>query len=780
MKSSNITFVIPILRQVDNRVLSYNINKMREVSDNIIVVSNFEIKNKNPSIIYVLKKSPNKFLLINKALENVYSKYTWITDNNIINDYHKGYEFIQKKRWCIPYSDIKEVSNKDISSFLEGQIKSDNKCPIKFGRYSYIIDTNFYKDFILSHKKQMMTRGFDAFKLDIKSLDNTTSYILEDPVKSQIKSDIKSQIKSDVITNIKPSSPVKSKRILCNIAPKYKPDNIDNGEIDLTVFANNAIVHVTNIPPNLPRGKLKSRVDLAMSSIESNKNKTVLLLDCGTTIHHREGWEFQLLKRDSKTELGNNKDLPYLKDLLDEAYKRCDDDGYILYTNSDCGISKHLYKDLLRFDDDIIEYNRKDVWYNPTTLYELYKNKYKPFYIGIDGLAIKSSHYKSIRNEIPDVIIGDPHWDTVVSGTLKTLGNVRQESYELYHPRHKQVWAIDKLNPAGKHNKECLDTAIKYGYMEINHIEEIIDTAIVIVNYGNDPLRLNATETAFRETLKQELNFKIYFVECVYDGKSNYSNFIIKNKRVKHILIKGNDSNRDLWQKESLMNIGANAVKEKYILFVDNDIYSHDDRWWRKMRDKLEENEINIVHGYRISKDTKDPRLNFQSLGSEKILNYKTDLDINPGLCWGITKKFFDSMSGLNPFFIDGGGDSGFVCEYLNTDSVMYDSYVFKFKWFHKIYRNMSLKGKMTCVDVDIIHVNHGEYTFRNYNTIRYAIDLLEKDIQDFLDIDKNGLLSWKDPICPERKIMKRRPEMFDDKIAEQIVKNEYKYNKEL
>jgi glycosyltransferase involved in cell wall biosynthesis len=223
------------------------------------------------------------------------------------------------------------------------------------------------------------------------------------------------------------------------------------------------------------------------------------------------------------------------------------------------------------------------------------------------------------------------------------------------------------------------------------------------------------------------------------------------------------------------MNIGAKIVKEDNIIFVDNDIWSKDPKWLKKIRDKLIQHERKVVHGFFVSQDTEDPRLNYQSLGSVNMFDAETDLDVNPGLCWGITKRFFDSMAGINPFFVDGGGDSGFVCEYLNTPEKTYDSYLFRFDWYQKIYRNMGVKGMLDCVDSDIIHQNHGKFASRNYNTIRYAIDELKDDIQKFCRKDKQGLLEWVDPECAERRIMKRRPEMFDNEIMKEIVKSEYK-----
>jgi hypothetical protein len=334
----------------------------------------------------------------------------------------------------------------------------------------------------------------------------------------------------------------------------------------------------------------------------------------------------------------------------------------------------------------------------------------------------------------------------------------------LYHKHHEQKWDDSDLSRAGRHNKELFEEALESGLSdtEIITLDRQCDTAGIIVTYGNDKKRIRATKNAFRQLYKQSLPIHLFFIELIFDDDdSNYSDFLRRFQNVTHHIVVGTDSNRDLWQKEALMNIGASfAVDYKYLIFLDGDIYSKRTEWLERIRYLLSKSEYNAVQGFRLSRDTEDERLSFMSMASIHCLDYDSDLPINPGLCWGITQKFYKSMCGFNPFFIDGGGDSGFVSEFLNNDNVEYDTFLSSFNWFDSIYRQNLPKAELQCVDVDIVHVNHGPFKKRNYNTIRYCIDKLGKPINDFVRLDANNLLAWIDPNCSERKLLKLRSEM--------------------
>jgi hypothetical protein len=163
------------------------------------------------------------------------------------------------------------------------------------------------------------------------------------------------------------------------------------------------------------------------------------------------------------------------------------------------------------------------------------------------------------------------------------------------------------------------------------------------------------------------------------------------------------------------------------------------------------------------------------SLGSVHILGFDSDLPINPGICWGMSKKFYLKMKSINPFFIDGGGDSGLVSEILNTKNRKYDTYLYNFKWFHSIYRKFQPKAILSCVDVDIVHVNHGEFRKRNYNTIRYALDKIDHNITEYVVLDNNRLLRWVDPNCLERKFTVLRPQMDTNETVDKMYSEIFK-----
>lgn len=540
-------------------------------------------------------------------------------------------------------------------------------------------------------------------------------------------------------------------------------------------------IHVIHImSPYYGYGDLWNRQNLFLQSVKAANTENVSLLSAGCDVWTPNGWVHKSLDRNA-TSIGASKDKPFIKDLLDVALESSALGDWLLYINSDCIISEDLYSDLINTTGCVVEYMRRDICPNISVYRDVFNAHNCLFDIGIDGIAIRSEYYKEIRDLLPDMLIGEPHWDTVFHGFFRKNIPTILVTDKLYHLKHEQTWGGDEKSEGEVYNERIFNDAVDYGLIDktiITPETNATDTAVVVVFFGNDTLRCESTLRAFKEQRKQDLYCDFYFVELLIgDEESNYPSEILNY--VNHVVVRGNKDCKDLWQKECLMNHGwyhANKCGDyKYFIFVDSDIYSPRYDWFRSIRRKLYDDHMNVVQGFRVVEDTEDLRLNFSSLASCHVLNDQTDLSINPGMCWGVSKDVLERGNGFNPYFIDGGGDSGFVAEYLNTDEYCYDDSQSDFDWFHEIVRRQKVRTKIDCVPHDIVHVNHGMFTNKNYTTIRYAMHLFNKRILQLIKLNESGLLEWIDGSCIERKIMNKRSEMFTKEDVEKIF-NYYNY----
>jgi hypothetical protein len=487
----------------------------------------------------------------------------------------------------------------------------------------------------------------------------------------------------------------------------------------------------------------------------------------------RPGWEVVELARDARS-VGDARPKPFLKDMLDEALARAEAHDWLLYSNSDLGFAADTYVRLGSLRASAVEFMRRDVEGEPRTLDELFANPWALYGIGLDGFALRASLYARTRDALPDFVIGEPHWDTAWSEILRRFVPVRRDTVSLFHPRHAQVWDIAKPTPAGRHNEKLFVAALLEGNVPNHRIGEEpdrTDTAVVVASFGADPLRAAANVEGLRRQLGQDLYADVYLVELLLeDEESPFPSDVLAE--VRHLVLRGDDACRDLFQKEALQNIGWRAALAEggyeHFLFVDADVYATELDWFSRVRERLRDDPGRAVQGFRIVADPVDERFYRSSVGATFVLDHQTDLHPNPGIAWGLHRSLLESGDGFNPLCIECGGDSAFVTEYLNTAAVTYDPWLLDIRWFREIERDLPVRAALDCVPVDLVHVNHGPSRDRNYQEVRYAIDGFPP-LDQLVELGADGLLRWRDPACPERRLLRRRPEMRSQAEVERL-----------
>ncbi len=239
---------------------------------------------------------------------------------------------------------------------------------------------------------------------------------------------------------------------------------------------------------------LRHRTRMCLESIKAAKwsiggsvnSENIILLGCVSDPTIKvDGWEIALLDRDAR-DIGEPRDLAFLKDMINTACERIGRDDYILYTNMDVICTPRIYERLLRHPGGTIEYHRRDI--QPV---EKYQDAFLEQYIiretGVDGFAITPKRWDDINEYLPDVIIGEPHWDTIFSGILKTHFSREKNTKDLYHTEHGQGWDTSNLTVAGKHNDRHFYASMQYGLLQGDAIDLVRPQAVVIIGPVRGP-----------------------------------------------------------------------------------------------------------------------------------------------------------------------------------------------------------------------------------------------------------------------------------------------------
>ena len=204
-------------------------------------------------------------------------------------------------------------------------------------------------------------------------------------------------------------------------------------------------------------------------------------------LESRDKWKIAMLgkyNRDSRI-LGETRDLPFLRDVLQYGLESCGHDDYLVFTNDDTiliqGIQNEIKRVLSR--GVALTANRIDIerWSGvpPTTVQTNHQ--------GRDLLAFKSSWLRKHLNEFPDYALGLCDWDIGIAAHIRYLAGKKwnhdiswqiEDDCELrpgwvLHERHEPTYpnARTVLTPGLLYNRRLLrnwiethDPAMKRGF----------------------------------------------------------------------------------------------------------------------------------------------------------------------------------------------------------------------------------------------------------------------------------------------------------------------------
>ncbi len=385
--------------------------------------------------------------------------------------------------------------------------------------------------------------------------------------------------------------------------------------------------------------------------------------------------------------------------------------------------------------------------------------------------------YKAERNYISFIIKRNQIDKSIIDLSNAEIFNEKTVRLFLYY------YGIDNRS------KDQIGSFIQHEKTEIAPDLEIKDTSIIIAVYGFDRKkiggideegkeRLKAVKESLDSVLKQIPRMQIVFVELINDSGITFFPYLSEEHGVHHIKIYGNESNEFLFQKECLYNIGVKSCDSEYLIFLDSDISSYDLNWLYKIRLKIIENKNKLIQGFNRLRDTKDWTLDCISLAAEKqgIKKIGQDRGAVPGGCWGMTRNYYNQINGLNPWGVFGSGDVIFLYELVKN--INYHNVVYK--WFWKVLRQEKAKQDIDFVDVDCIHHFHGPGKNRSYHYSRMVIDEVGGEIENYIGIDKFGLLYWKNQNSTLRKCIERKIELNDKNSMEKVIEESRKQERNL
>jgi hypothetical protein len=540
----------------------------------------------------------------------------------------------------------------------------------------------------------------------------------------------------------------------------------------------NKIVHVINISDFDKDSRLWKEQISTIQSIVDNGHPDVINIAVGTKdIPHSiipTNWKIEILEETARDFIPNeSRDLPRLIDVLDIASKYADNDDWLLFTNTDCSISNRLYFDTINKDRDYVEFIRQDIQDDESEILKW----------GIDGVAYVNSKYKEIRHYLGNCVIGAPLWDNIVwiLGRYHTL-TMALDVENLLHIKHELTWDIYNLDKAGLHNlidyKNILRDLNMLTDKELDGDDNLRDITykiltqykispvgfkrdelpplyVIMGTHGSDDTRTKNLKTVIKNLKIQRQPYTLILVESTVDDISLYRD-VLTDANI-HITTPYNELQHNLFLKESLWNLGTRYVPDDgVIIYLDGDIWSKDRDWFTKMQIRVKYgSQPTVVHGFRTTKDTGNNSMDFIGLVYKNQFGNPSDKTVSPGICYCLTKNYFDEINGFNVFNLLGMGDTMFFEEIAMKTGEFYEPCMEKWftygkkEIFKQIRRDVK-KCYLDSVNVDTIHETHGPIDNRKYEkrfNFNYSFD---RDVHDFITLNDDGIIQWKTTDCIE------------------------------
>jgi hypothetical protein len=277
---------------------------------------------------------------------------------------------------------------------------------------------------------------------------------------------------------------------------------------------------------------------------------------------------------------------------------------------------------------------------------------------------------------------------------------------------------------------------------------------VILVHFN--PRRLKVRTRLFKETAERlaKDGAIVWRVECAFDDRP----YEVTNWwHPHHIRVR---TNEELWNKEALINIGANTIfkkhpNAKYLAWIDADIQFVRTNWVNETVEQLKHHKVVQLFSNAIDLN---PKYDFmgrahgfaklwiegQKPGDFEKNKNKYPSHMHPGYGWAYRSSVWQEIGGMLTVGILGSGDSHMAASLvgLPLQSVwegLHPNYAKAIQeWADKA--DSVVQKDIGYVDGLILHHFHGYKEHRGYKT---RVDILRKYLYDpeaDLHFDKNGL----------------------------------------
>ena len=197
--------------------------------------------------------------------------------------------------------------------------------------------------------------------------------------------------------------------------------------------------------------KANHRQKMAMEVLLVNKPDNVEVVNfCyhGEQLKEYKDLNTIYLKRNSREEMGNDRPLPYIKEIMNHLSKLSNDNDIFGYINSDILLTKEFFNHFE--DEDAFVFSRIEIT-DIDSVRQFNDDKYKALWggdthAGADGFFFRKKWWEENEGKFSwDFIVGESEWDTAYRHLIAHLTNSYVYERALLHVYHDAKWSINSI-----------------------------------------------------------------------------------------------------------------------------------------------------------------------------------------------------------------------------------------------------------------------------------------------------------------------------------------------
>ena len=313
-------------------------------------------------------------------------------------------------------------------------------------------------------------------------------------------------------------------------------------------------------------------------------------------------------------------------------------------------------------------------------------------------------------------------------------------------------------------------------------MEQTIDRrlAYVVAHYGTaNEARNTCTRYCLEFLTRSQATLpRLIFVHLCIGEEDQYEDIGDLHPCVEYTKIQGWAKHDGVFVKESLFNYAIEHLlgDAACVVFADSDVLPMGSDWLTDTMDKLLAEPDTMCSPYRSWRDQ------IEGTGQFGIGARATHPDrpfYAPGLAWAFNRQYLDECTAggelfFCPWCVTGSGDCATLFEH--AEPAAYEGqyeYHHDLTWYRDALRSDTFRRlPVDCVPHDLCHYHHGPFKARAY---RWSRNFLEPfgDIQQYVELDYDGIAAWRDPTGPVARLTRRKPDLLTDKDTQRAIYEE-------